>query len=87
MDAFSHHKRLYALYKLGRYDEAIECYDIAIEVEPMLVRAWYNKKLALEVQLQKAQKRLTLAHVRAKEGKGTSRKGDGSLRSRTDRSR
>ncbi len=58
-------------------DEAIECYDTAIEVEPQLVRAWYNKKLALDVQLQKAQKRLTQTHVRAKEDKGTSR--DGSL--------
>lgn len=84
-NAFTWNTKGNALYKLGRYDEAIECYDMAIGVEPLLVRAWYNKKLALEVQLQKAQKRLTLAHVRAKEGNCISR--DGSLRPRTDRTR
>jgi tetratricopeptide (TPR) repeat protein len=41
-------------YMLGRYDEAIACYNKAIEVEPLLARAWYNKKLALEIQLKKA---------------------------------
>ena len=42
------------LYKLGRYKEAIECYNRAIELEPLFVRAWYNKKLASELQLKKS---------------------------------
>jgi len=42
------------LYMLGQYDEAIECYNIAIELEPLLIRAWYNKKLASELQLKKS---------------------------------
>jgi tetratricopeptide (TPR) repeat protein len=40
-------------YMLGRYGEAIACYDRAIEIDPLLARAWHNKKLALEIQLKK----------------------------------
>jgi tetratricopeptide (TPR) repeat protein len=42
------------LYKLGRYEEAIECYNKAIEIEPLFVKAWYNKKNASELQLKKS---------------------------------
>jgi len=42
------------LYKLGRYKEAIECYNKAIEIEPLFVKAWYNKKMASELQLKKS---------------------------------
>lgn len=42
------------LYKLGRYKEAIDCYNKAIEIEPLFVRAWYNKKMASELQLKKS---------------------------------
>jgi tetratricopeptide (TPR) repeat protein len=31
----------------GKYDEAIQCYDKAIEIDPKHVYAWYNKGLAL----------------------------------------
>jgi tetratricopeptide (TPR) repeat protein len=79
------------LYKLERYDQAIECYSKAIEISPLFPRSWYNKKLALEVQLKKSMKKMS---VRAntkdsvsrgnRDGKGGDRsdddKGDGSLR-------
>jgi FixJ family two-component response regulator len=50
------------LYKLERYDQAIECYNKAIEISPLFPRSWYNKKLALEVQLKKSMKKM---HLRA----------------------
>ena len=31
----------------GKYNEAIMCYDKAIEIDPEFVYAWYNKGLAL----------------------------------------
>jgi tetratricopeptide (TPR) repeat protein len=46
------------LYKLGKYNEAIECYNKAIEIEPLFVRAWYNKKMASELQLKKTSPRV-----------------------------
>jgi len=36
-----------ALYFLGKYDEAIECYDKAIEIDPNNSVVWNNKGLAL----------------------------------------
>ena len=79
------------LYRLDRYDQAIECYNKAIEISPLFPRSWYNKKLALELQLKKSMKRMS---VRAplkdslsrgdkgpKEGDHSGDdKGDGSLR-------
>ncbi|MHB8119224.1 MAG: tetratricopeptide repeat protein [Methanothrix sp.] len=46
------------LYKLGKYKEAIECYNKVIEIEPLFVRAWYNKKMASELQLKKSRLRV-----------------------------
>ena len=42
------------LYMLGRYKEAIEYYNKAIELEPLFIRAWYNKRMASEIQLNKS---------------------------------
>jgi predicted amidohydrolase len=36
-----------ALGELGKYEEAIKCYDKAIEIEPNYEDAWYNKGVAL----------------------------------------
>jgi tetratricopeptide (TPR) repeat protein len=36
-----------ALYSLGKYDEAIKCYDKAIEIDPDNPVVWNNKGLAL----------------------------------------
>ncbi len=49
-------------YMLGRYDEAIACYNRAIEIEPLLAKAWHNKKLALEIQLKKTAPGLSIPH-------------------------
>ena len=38
----------YALRKLGRYEEAIRCYDRALEIDPRDAVAWYNKGIALD---------------------------------------
>jgi len=46
------------LYMLGRYKEAIECYSKAIELEPLLIKAWYNKRMASELQLRKSELRV-----------------------------
>ena len=36
-----------ALNSLGKYDEAIKCYDKAIEIDPDDADTWNNKGLAL----------------------------------------
>ncbi|NLA38882.1 MAG: tetratricopeptide repeat protein, partial [Methanomicrobiales archaeon] len=36
-----------ALRKLGRYDEAIQCYDRALEIDPKNAKAWSSKSYAL----------------------------------------
>ncbi|VVB71810.1 Tetratricopeptide repeat protein [uncultured archaeon] len=46
------------LYKQKKYEGAIECYNRAIEIEPLFVRAWYNKKLASEIQLKNSRMRV-----------------------------
>jgi tetratricopeptide (TPR) repeat protein len=46
------------LYKQGKYKDAIDCYNRAIEIEPLFVRAWYNKKMASELQLKKSRLRV-----------------------------
>ncbi|MDQ1261100.1 MAG: Methanosis regulatory protein FilR1 [Euryarchaeota archaeon] len=48
------------LYRLERYDQAIECYNKAIEISPLFPRSWYNKKLALELQLKKSMKKISV---------------------------
>jgi tetratricopeptide (TPR) repeat protein len=68
------------LYKLGRYEEAIDCYNRAIEIEPLFVRAWYNKKLALEIHLKRSTKRLSLTRIQDRRGRRQGDGGDGSLR-------
>ncbi len=39
-----------ALYYLGRYDEAIQAYDRAIEITPQFADAWRSKGVALVAQ-------------------------------------
>jgi tetratricopeptide (TPR) repeat protein len=46
------------LYMLGRHKEAIECYSRAIELEPLFIRAWYNKRLASELELNRSKLRV-----------------------------
>jgi tetratricopeptide (TPR) repeat protein len=58
-DALAYNIKGNALYKLGKYNEAIDCYNKAIEIEPLFVRAWYNKKLATELQLKKLSPRVS----------------------------
>lgn len=46
------------LFRMNRYEDAINCYNSAIELEPLLIRAWYNKKLALDAMLQGSAKKI-----------------------------
>ena len=34
------------LYSLGHVDEAIKCYDKALEINPQHANSWYHKALA-----------------------------------------
>ncbi|MFZ2472143.1 MAG: response regulator [Methanothrix sp.] len=79
------------LYRLERYDQAIECYNKAIEISPLFPRSWYNKKLALELQLKKSMKRISVRATSKERASGDNKgskdggrsgddKGDGSLR-------
>lgn len=61
-----------ALYKLSRYGEAIESYSRAIEIEPLFVKAWYNKKLALEIHLDRTAPKI--AYFIGRNGKKSSEK-------------
>jgi tetratricopeptide (TPR) repeat protein len=79
------------LYRLERYDQAIECYNKAIGISPLFPRSWYNKKLALELQLKKSMKRISVRETSKERASGDNKgskdggrsgddKGDGSLR-------
>jgi tetratricopeptide (TPR) repeat protein len=57
------------LFKLKRYEDAIHCYNQAIDIEPLFVRAWYNKKLALEVQIKRSTQKISLSGARSQESK------------------
>ena len=57
-NAFTCNTKGNILYMLGRYKEAIECYNKAIELEPLFIRAWYNKRMASELQLNKSELRV-----------------------------
>lgn len=37
-----------ALMKFGRYDEAVECFDKALEIDPSLAYVWMNRGNALD---------------------------------------
>ena len=41
-------KKALALEKLGKYEEAIECYDKILEIDPRALNAYHNKGVALE---------------------------------------
>jgi len=69
------------LYRLDRYDQAIECYNRAIEISPLFPKSWYNKKMALEVQLKKSMKKVSVRNSSKDDGSGDSKRsrgGDGS---------
>ena len=36
-----------ALYNLGNYNEAIECYNQTLKIDPNYINAWYNKGVVL----------------------------------------
>ena len=48
-DAWGWRNKGGALYSLGKYDEAIECYDKSIEIDPDNPVVWNNKGLALNL--------------------------------------
>lgn len=37
-------------YDLGKYDDAIACYDKALQLDPTNAEAWYGKGLAFQAQ-------------------------------------
>ncbi len=38
----------FILYEMGKYEEAIQAYDKAIEIDPNYLLVWNNKGIALE---------------------------------------
>ena len=40
-------KKTLALEKLGKYEEAIECYDKILGIDPHALNAYHNKGVAL----------------------------------------
>lgn len=48
-------------YNLGRYQEAIECYDKALEIDPNIAGIWYNKALCF-YNLQRYQEGIDCHH-------------------------
>ena len=47
LNAWEWNNKGVALSRLGRYQEAIQCYDEALEIDPRHVNAWANKGAAL----------------------------------------
>ena len=66
-NAFTLNTKGSVLYKMGRYEEAIDCYNRAIEIEPLFVRAWYNKKLALKIQIKRSTQKISLSSTKARD--------------------
>jgi tetratricopeptide (TPR) repeat protein len=50
----------FVLYKEGKYDEAIECYDNATNIDPDYVLAWSNKAEALNALHRNSEAELAL---------------------------
>jgi len=38
----------YSLYEMGKYEEALECYDRAIEIDPTSLDAWLCRGYTLQ---------------------------------------
>lgn len=55
----------YILYKIGRCNEAIECYDNATRIDPNYKLAWSNKAVALKVLSRDSE--AAIASAKAKE--------------------
>jgi len=72
-NAFAWNTKGNALYKLSRYEEAIFCYNRAIEIEPLFVRAWHNKKLALEIQIKKSTQKISLSNTKSQDTRSKKR--------------
>ncbi len=47
-DAYAWNNKGVALSALGRHEEAIRCFDKAIEIQPEYTTAWKNKGVALQ---------------------------------------
>ena len=51
-DAVAWHNKGFALHKLGRYEEALRCYDKVLGINPEDAIAWDNKIIAEEKLLK-----------------------------------